>query len=81
MISMRTTLTLDEDLAKQLKDLAWQEGRSFNQVTNEVIRRGLSAGESQVEGVAPYRVEARVCGLKPNVDPNKLNQICDHLEN
>jgi len=77
---MRTTLTLDEDLAKRLKELARQGGRSFKEVTNEVIRRGLSFGESQVEGITPFRVEAKACGLKPGVDPHKLNQIYDDLE-
>lgn len=77
---MRTTLTLDEDLAKRLKELSRQGGRSFEEVTNEVIRRGLSAGDPQVVGVTPFRVEAKACGLKPGVDPNKLNQICDYLE-
>ena len=77
---MRTTLTLDEDLAKRLKELARQGGRSFKEVTNEVIRRGLSSGESQVEGISAFRVEAKACGLKPGVDPHKLNQIYDDLE-
>jgi hypothetical protein len=77
---MRTTLTLDEDLAKRLKELARESGRSFKEVTNEVIRRGLSAGESQVESVKPFRVESKACGLKPGVDPHKLNQIYDDLE-
>ena len=77
---MRTTLTLDEDLARRLKELARQGGRSFKEVINEVIRRGLSAGEAQVEGITPFQVEPKRCGLKPGVDPHKLNQIYDDLE-
>jgi predicted transcriptional regulator len=79
-VLMRTTLTLDDDLAERLKEIARQGDRSFKEVTNEVIRRGLSVGEDQVEGVAPFRVEASECGLKPGVDPHKLNQIYDELE-
>jgi len=77
---MRTTLTLDEDLAKRLKELARQGGRSFKEVTNEVIRRGLSAGEAQVESVQRFCVESKACGFKAGVDPHKLNQIYDDLE-
>lgn len=77
---MRTTLTLDEDLAKRLKELARQGGRSFKEVTNEAIRRGLSVGASQVESAARFRVEPKACGFKPGVDPLKLNQIYDDLE-
>ena len=77
---MRTTLTLDEDLAKRLKELARQGGRSFKEVMNDVIRRGLSSCESQVGDVGPFRVEPKACGLNPGVDSYKLNQICDDLE-
>jgi len=77
---MRTTLTLDDDLAKRLRELAGHGGRSFKEVTNEVIRRGLSAGAPQVEGVRPFRAEPQACGFKPGVDPLKLNQIYDDLE-
>ena len=76
---MRTTLTLDEDLARRLKEIARQEGRGFKEVTNEVIRRGLTASASQVEGVRPFRVEPKACGFKAGVDPHKLNQIFDDL--
>jgi len=71
---------LDEDLARRLKELARQGGRSFKEVTNEAIRRGLTAGATQVEGVRPFRVEPKACGLRPGVDPLKLNQIYDDLE-
>lgn len=77
---MRTTLTLDDDLVKRLKELARQGERSFKEVTNEVIRRGLSAGAPQAEGVEPFRVEPKACGFRPGVDPLKLNQIYDDLE-
>lgn len=77
---MRTTLTLDDDLARRLKELASQGGRSFKEVTNEVIRRGLSAGVSQTEGVEEFQVEPKACGFKTGVDPHKLNQIYDDLE-
>ena len=77
---MRTTLTLDDDLFARLKDLARDGGLSFKEVTNRVIRRGLSAGEEPVEGPKPFRVKASACGFKPGVDPLKLNQIYDDLE-
>ena len=77
---MRTTLTLDDDLARRLKEIARQQERSFKEVTNEVIRRGLTVGEQQVEGVREFRVKPRECGLKSGVDPHKLNQVYDELE-
>jgi hypothetical protein len=77
---MRTTLTLDDDLAERLKELAREKGRSFKEVTNEVIRRGLSTGEMPAERPKPFRVEPKACGFRTGVDPLKLNQVYDDLE-
>lgn len=77
---MRTTLTLDDDLARRLKELARQAGASFKEVTNDAIRRGLSAGDAPVGGLEPFRVAAERRGFKPGIDPLKLNQIYDDLE-
>lgn len=39
---MRTTLTVDEDVAVALKRAAQASGRSFKDTVNEALRRGLS---------------------------------------
>lgn len=77
---MRTTLTLDEDLAKRLKDLVRESDRSFKEVVNAVVRRGLSAGDPPDESPGPFHVVPKACGFKTGVDPLKLNQIYDDLE-
>ena len=77
---MRTTLTLDDDLAERLKELARQDGRSFKEVTNSAIRRGLSVGDGPVRGPEPFRVVAEARGFKAGVDPLKLNKVYDALE-
>ena len=38
---MRTTLTIDDDLADSLKEQARQNNLPFKQVVNETLRRGL----------------------------------------
>ena len=77
---MRTTLTLDDDLAERLKELARHAGRSFKEVTNSAIRRGLSLGDAPVGGFEPFRVVAEARGFKAGIDPLKLNQLYDALE-
>jgi len=42
---MRTTLTLDDDVAEKLKSLAHRQRISFKEATNAAIRRGLAAQE------------------------------------
>ena len=40
---MRTTLTLEEDVSLELKELAFKTGRSFKDVVNSVLRVGLKS--------------------------------------
>jgi hypothetical protein len=42
---MRTTLSLDDDLAAILNRKARHSGRSFKEVVNAAIRLGLALGE------------------------------------
>jgi predicted transcriptional regulator len=77
---MRTTLTLDDDLAQRLKELSRESGRSFKDVTNSALRRGLSAGDAPVAAQEPFEVRAQVRGFRAGIDPLKLNQTYDELE-
>ena len=52
---MRTTLTLDEQIAKALKSAAQRTGRPFKQVVNETLRAGLVAAHVSAKA-RPYRV-------------------------
>ena len=76
---MRTTLTLDDDLAQSLKERARLLDLPFKQVVNDTLRRGLSPSSSAAPP-APYRIVPNASGLVPGVDPLKLNQVHDQLE-
>lgn len=77
---MRTTLTIADDISEALRDRARESRRSFKEVVNEVLRRGLSVGEKPTVQQKPFRVNARRMGWAPGVDPLKLNQLVDELE-
>ena len=77
---MRTTLTIDDDVATALKALAHNSGKTFKAVVNEVMRRGLMTGEKPVPDREPFRVESVRRGFLPGIDPLKLNQLVDELE-
>lgn len=79
-VSMRTTLTLEDDLARRLKKIARRMDKSFKAVVNETIRKGLSLGEPPPEDQERFVVRARACGFRAGVDPTKLNQLYDDLE-
>lgn len=53
---MRTTLTLDEDIAARLQAESRRTGRPFKTVVNECLRAGL-ARRRAVQAVRPFRVE------------------------
>lgn len=77
---MRTTLTLDDDVAQELRRRARTGRGGFKGVVNETLRRGLSAGAKPAAGPPRFVVKARACGFLPGIDPLKLNQLVDALE-
>ncbi|MCU0234048.1 MAG: ribbon-helix-helix domain-containing protein [Thermoanaerobaculales bacterium] len=77
---MRTTLTLDDDVARQLKRLARSTDRSFKEVVNEAIRRGLNVGNPPEPDLPRFAVQAEARGFRAGIDPTKLNQLYDDLE-
>jgi hypothetical protein len=77
---MRTTLTLDDDLAEALNRAARLTGRSFKAVVNDTLRRGLAQSGNGTAGLEPFVVEPQSCGWMPGIDPLRLNQLVDGLE-
>jgi len=53
---MRTTLTLDEDVAAMLKRVLRRRGGPLKAAVNEALRRGLQALDRPAHEPAPYRV-------------------------
>jgi hypothetical protein len=76
---MRTTVTLEPDLAKKVKALAHRRGLSFKQALNEVIRHGLSSPARQ-DAQPRFTVQPHAGGFLPGIDAGKLNQLVDQLE-
>ena len=75
---MRTTLTLDNDVAEALRERARLMDVPFKQVVNDALRRGMLPEASRPP--APrYRVVPNHSALAPGVDPLKLNQLNDQL--
>ncbi len=75
---MRTTITLDDQLEQDIKELAVRNKMTFKAITNELLRRGLEARESSQS--YSFTVEAEDCGVIEGIDEEKLNQIYDELE-
>ena len=76
---MRTTVTLDRDVAAKLKELAHRRRASFKETLNDVIRRGLAAQRTSGPRSPRFAVEPHASGLQPGIDAHKLNQLVDQL--
>lgn len=77
---MRTTVTLEQDLADKLKEYARRRRASFKVALNTVLRRGLAAQDMAPSPRRRFTVEPHSSRLRPGVDPGKLNQVVDRLE-
>lgn len=73
---MRTTLTLDDDLADDLKRLAAQRGVTFKDAVNQALRTGLAHHAEP----RPFRTPARPMGLRKGVDVTKALRLAAELE-
>ena len=74
---MRTTLTIEPDVANEIAERRRATGASLKRVVNDLLRKGLRAEGSPLE---PYRSETLDLHLRPGIDPLKLNQLVDELE-
>jgi hypothetical protein len=76
---MRTTLTIDDDLAGILKRRARELGLPFKDVVNRTLRAGLGEQARPTQRSAPKTIPHSF-GFRPGIDLDKLNQLADELE-
>ena len=75
---MRTTITLDDDVAAQLRRLARETGRPFKQVVNDALRAGLApqpARSTENPGFATYAL-----GLRSGINLDQARHLAAELE-
>lgn len=76
---MRTTLTIDDALLRQLRQKALDSGKPLKQVVNETLQAGLRRPGATDR--MPYRCPVFSIGaLAPGVDLVKANQLAAALE-
>jgi hypothetical protein len=76
---VRTTLTLDDDVAGKLRAAARRSGRPFRDIVNETLRRGLL--ETRTTRRAPFHVMARsLGGLRPGLQIDDIGELLEQVE-
>ncbi len=77
---MRTTLTLDDTLAEELRKKAFESGKPFKEVVNHAIRLGIEAERAYTRS-RPYKVKpVSLGGILPGVDLDKALSVAEKIE-
>jgi hypothetical protein len=74
---VRTTVTLDPDVAAKLRAVARERGISFKQALNQAVRAGLSG---QRRAVRSFKQYSQPMGLRPGLSLDKALQLAGALE-
>ena len=73
---MRTTLTLDDDVAAILKRLTKTRRTRLKDLVNEALRRGLSSATTQPPAREPFRTTSVALG---RCRPGTVDNVADAL--
>ena len=77
---MRTTVTLDPDVERLLKNEAHKRGESFKIALNEAVRKAFRAAPTTTRKQKPFVVKSHHMGLMPGIDYSKANKLADDME-
>jgi hypothetical protein len=76
---MRTTVTLEPDVARLLDDRARRTRKSFKETLNAAVRLGLErAAEFPLS--QEFSIEGRAMQLKAGLDAGRFNSLIDELD-
>ncbi len=79
MLGMRTTLTLEGDVADRLEREVRRTGKTFKATVNDALRLGLGLSGKTQRGTR-FKVEPHAFGFKAGVDLDRLNQLVDAMD-
>ena len=73
---MRTTITLDPDVASKVQALMRERGISFKEAVNQTLRLGFGQGKQP----RPYEVPVRSLGLRAGIDLTRALHLAAELD-
>jgi hypothetical protein len=77
---MRTTLTLDDDVAARLKAESRRAGRPFKEIVNETLRVGLASQRVAARRPA-FKIAARDLGdVRPGLRLDNVAELIEEAE-
>lgn len=77
---MRTTITLDDDVAAKLNaEMRRRKTNNFKETVNDVLRRGLLA-RRELSAAGAFKVRARRLGNRPGTRFDDVGELLEQLE-
>jgi hypothetical protein len=76
---VRTTVTLDRDVERLLRETMHHSRQSFKQTLNTALRNALNPKVAPAK-TGRFVVKARPMGIRAGIDPAGFNKLADELE-
>jgi len=76
---MRTTLTIDDDVADKLKAEVRKRGGTFKETVNELLREGIQARRISKK-LKRFEVRPRAMGQRPGIHYDNIGELLEQLE-
>jgi hypothetical protein len=76
---VRTTLTIDDDVASLLEKEMRRTGQPLKQTVNDLLRSGLQQASSRPQR-KPFKVKARRIGLPRGWTSGSVSELLEMLE-
>ena len=77
-MSIRTTVTLDEDVLERVKQESRSRGASFKTTLNDLLRVALA--EKPKARRKPFKVRPMSLGHRPDLNFDKIEALIEQLE-
>ena len=77
---MRTTITLDDDVAEKLHaEMRRRRTNNFKETVNDLLRRGLLV-RRELTAAKPFKVRARRMGTKTGLNYDNIGELIEQVE-
>lgn len=78
-MSIRTTVTLDDDVVARVKEEAAKKGIPFKEALNEMVRRGTASREIP-EAQRNFKIKPLSYEMPRDVNFDNISELLDQLE-
>ncbi len=80
-MSIRTTVTLDEDVLEKVKQESRERGDSFKETLNNLLRFALSAEKAPPSQQKPFKIRPfHDMGAFPGLNYDNISELLDYAE-